>query len=119
FVGRAAHQAIGIGAVRLAGEVVHLVVEQKAGTGHDPLAAIGAVQGGGQRHRVAILVHHREMGGLRAFRRPAAGTDIGTVAGAPRVEVGEALPRVVLRGEHGGRYLDKVGVTQVFGAVGV
>ena len=59
-------QAIGIGRPGLGREVIHLVVEQEAGTRHGDAIAVGRVQGGGRAHHAPITVHHREVGGVRA-----------------------------------------------------
>ena len=48
-------------------EVVHLVVEQHARARHDQARSEGHVDGLRQRDRHAVLVDHREVGGVRAF----------------------------------------------------
>ena len=50
-------------------EVVHLVVEEDARAGDDHARSELEVHGGGERHRVSLRVHHRDVGGVPGGRR--------------------------------------------------
>ncbi|MCY1513730.1 hypothetical protein D9M68_482420 [compost metagenome] len=87
-VGLAGGQAIGIGAGGVGGEIVHLVVQQHAGAGHGEGGTERQVDGQGGGHCVAILVDHREVGGVVAFAPGWRGRQGAAGGGAARVDAG-------------------------------
>ena len=119
-VGFAPDEAKGVRGTRFGGEVVHLVVEQKAGAGHDDLRAVAEVQRGGVGHGVAGGVQHRDVRGLRALRRPArAGADLVGAGRFGGVEVRQPRAGVLLVREHRHRHVEEVRIAQMLGAVRV
>ena len=120
LVGFAADQAIGVGGTGPGAEIVHFVVQQKAGTRHGDARAVAEVDGVGVGYRIAPTVHHRKVGRFRAFKhRRLAGLDFQGRAGLVRVNGFAEFCGVVFAGQPGQGHLHKVGVAKVFGPVGV
>ena len=109
-VGLALHQAVHVRRAGLGGEIVHLVVEQKAGAGRDHPGAEIAVDRIGHGDRVAGAVDHRIMrrlgplvrGRRSAPRRRFAAGDRGADAG-----------RIALRQQPVERVRDKGRVAEI------
>ena len=83
----------------LRGEVVHRVVQEEPRALHDHLATVPGVDAGRDRHGVALIVHHRVVGGValvqecidpgmpprrRAWRAPAKSSPRGCPRTRPR-----------------------------------
>ena len=116
----AAKQAEGIRRAWLGGEVVHLVVEQKAGAVHRVSAAEGQVERVGVGNGVTVLVHNGKMRGLIAFR--AGGLARRNVLRSGRMVEVDALaklPRVVLAEEARDGHFHVARIAQIFGPVGI
>ncbi len=119
-VGVAADQPISVRYPRFGGEVVHLVVEQDAGTGGDNAGAIAKIQGIGHGDGVAVPVHHRVVRGLLAFvALGLTGFDFRRRFGSVRIDARRQLLGISLRDQAGDRYLGEIWIAQVLATVGI
>ena len=121
-----------IGHAHLDGEVVHLVVEQKAERAGGDAGAEGVIEGGGDGDGVALAVDNRIVGGVVAIRRGAGRRWLGAggrkPGGADQRGAGAWRRRVDARAPGGGILLCSelghgnavvVRVAEVLGAVHV
>ncbi len=95
-VGLALDQAVDVRHAELGGEVVHLVVEQDAGSGGGDLGAEPVVERVGDRDRVALGVDDRVVGRVAAFVRRDAGLQVLRDCRPRRIDGGADLCRVAL-----------------------
>ena len=119
-VGIAAHQPVDIRHARFRREVIHLVVHQYPGATRHNTGPEGSIQRIGDRHRVTLFIHHREMGGLVTFiRRQFARTNLARRFGFVDINLFSNRFGVGFVGERLPRYFDKVRIAEILRAVGI
>ena len=111
-VGLAAAQAVGIAALYIGGKVIHLIVQQHPGTGCGKGGAERQVDRQRRRHRIALGVEHREVGGVVAFLPGFAGRQAVAWGGALRVDAAGQLFQISRGQQLLCGIADKVRVTQ-------
>jgi hypothetical protein len=79
-VGFAANRAIHVRHAGFYAEIIHFVVQQKAGFADNSFASVPAVERGGYCHSIALLVVNAQVGCFFTFRANHARLDLGTVA---------------------------------------
>ena len=99
------------------GEVIHVVVEQKAGAFGHHAGAEHPVDGPGDSHQIALVIRNGEVGGggTLVLPRIAAGDLLGT----RRIYTAHQFLGVCLAEQTFHGHLDKVGVAHILGPVGI
>ncbi len=111
----ALYQAIDVRPSRCRGEVIHLVIEQKARAGHRHRAPVEVVERRRAAHRVPFLVHHR------VVRGGGAGVRTGHERRCGRGPTADALPQgggVRLGQQAAGGVIDERRIAKIGVAVG-
>ena len=103
--------------VRLRGKVIHFVVKEKSRTFDDDVRTVSTVQGRGQRYRVAVSIHDREVRCLLTLVRKRPSVHAGGDPGAIWIKPVKALSRIALVNELLQRHAKKIRVAEVLRAI--